>query len=164
MKSRILIVHNVRSSHNVGSILRTADGLGVDSVFLTGYTPYPLHKDDTRLPHLSKKIDAQIHKTALGAETSVSWQQQADIAPVIKNLKQDGYHVTALEQTIDATPMTEFKPPEKLAVIVGREVEGLEKEIVEQCDQAVEIPMFGQKESFNVAIATAIFLSYCQFC
>ncbi|HSX43683.1 MAG TPA: TrmH family RNA methyltransferase [Candidatus Saccharimonadales bacterium] len=163
MKSLILIVHNIRSSHNVGSILRTADGLGVERVFLTGYTPYPHSQKDTRLPHISRKVDAQIHKTALGAEKSVSWEHQTDIKTVIAKLRQDKYQIVALEQTAESTSMVKFKPQQKLALIVGREVEGLEDEVIEMCDLAVEITMSGQKESFNVAIAAAIFLSYCQY-
>src|SRR5579863_6553497 len=94
----ILIAHNVRSTHNIGSLLRTADGLGVKKVYLTGYTPYPLSKTDERLPHLAKKIDARIHKTALGAEKSVSWEHESDVFKVISKLRQDGFLVAALEQ------------------------------------------------------------------
>src|SRR6185437_3581323 len=88
----ILIVHNVRSTHNVGSLLRTCDGLGVTKVYLTGYTPHPAYDGDARLPHLAQKIDRQIHKTALGAETSVVWKYQTDLGYVIAELKHNGYH------------------------------------------------------------------------
>ncbi len=163
MKSMVLIVHNIRSAHNVGSLLRTADGLGVNEVFLTGYTPYPHDQNDTRLPHISRKIDAQIHKTALGAETTVSWHHDASIKDVITKLRMDKHKVVALEQAPTSLPMTKFVSPEKLAIIIGREVEGIESEVLDFCDQIVEIPMSGYKESFNVAVAAAIFLSYCQF-
>ncbi len=86
-KSLIIIAHNIRSAHNVGALLRTADGLAVDHVFLTGYTPYPLQAGDKRLPHLAAKIHKLIHKTALGAELSVSWKYHQDISSLLTTLK-----------------------------------------------------------------------------
>jgi 23S rRNA (guanosine2251-2'-O)-methyltransferase len=163
MKQIILVAHNVRSTYNIGSLMRTSDGLGLEKVFLTGYSPYPISDDEDRLPHIARKVDAQIAKTALGAEQSVKWAHQADIFSVISQLKKDGYVVIGLEQTDKSIALCSFKPSDKLAVIVGREVEGIEKEVLDLCDQAVEIPMAGKKESFNVAQATAIFLSYCVF-
>jgi 23S rRNA (guanosine2251-2'-O)-methyltransferase len=163
MKQLILIAHNLRSAHNVGSLLRTAEGLGVDKVYLTGYTPYPLHADDKRLPHLATKINKQISKTALGAETSQSWQHLDEVDGLIKELKQNGCLVTALEQAPDTTKLTDFKAPDKIALIVGREVEGVEPEVLAVCDQVLEIPMFGKKESFNVAQATAMALYHLRF-
>ncbi|HEX4774002.1 MAG TPA: TrmH family RNA methyltransferase [Candidatus Saccharimonadales bacterium] len=154
----ILIAHNLRSTHNVGSLLRTADGLGVNEVWLSGYTPHPKAEDDDRLPHLAAKIDKQIAKTALGAEKSVKWRQTANIQEALLELKANGYLVVGLEQAENAIPLPEFKPPEKVALIVGREVEGLEPEVLSWCDAIVEIPMFGQKESFNVAVAAAMTL------
>lgn len=163
MVELVLIVHNIRSTHNVGSLLRTADGLGVNSVYLTGYTPYPLTDDDERLPHLARKIDAQIHKTALGAEHSQAWEYFDSVEAAIEDLHWHGYWVIALEQTPESLPLPEFKPGKMVAIIVGREVEGLEPEVLALCDQAVEIPMFGQKESFNVATAAAMALYHCRF-
>lgn len=163
MKHLILIAHNLRSAHNVGSLLRTAEGLGVDKVYLTGYTPYPLHANDERLPHLATKINNQISKTALGAETSQSWQHLDEIDGPIKELKQDGYLVTALEQASNSIKLTDFKSPSKIALIVGREVEGVEPEVLAACDKIVEIPMFGSKESFNVAQAAAMALYHLRF-
>lgn len=163
MSQLILIAHNLRSTHNVGSLLRTADGLGVDRVFLTGYTPYPLSKTDERLPHLAQKIDKQIAKTALGAEKTLTWQHETDIQTVIADLKHQGFTVAALEQADTSIELSTFKAPEKLAIIVGREVEGLELEILEHCDTILEIPMLGQKESYNVAVAAAIALYHCRF-
>lgn len=162
MSSLVLIAHNLRSSHNVGSLLRTAEGLGVAEVYLTGYTPYPLQKNDTRLPHMAKKLSGQIAKTSLGAEKSVGLHH-ADIAELISELSAGGYEIAALEQTPDALALPKFKAPGKLALIVGREVEGLESKIVELCDLAIEIPMSGNKESFNVAVAAAIALYHCKY-
>lgn len=163
MSSIALVAHNIRSTHNVGALLRTADGLGVNRVIFTGYTPYPHTSDDNRLPHIYKKIHSQIHKTALGAEDSINWQRQEDIKALISGLRQEGYHIVALEQAQNATALPRFKLPENMAVILGREVEGIEPDVIKLCDEIVEIPMSGQKESFNVVIAAAIFLSYCLF-
>src|SRR5665213_1747263 len=126
MRQLILIAHNLRSAHNVGSLLRTAEGLGVQKVFLTGYTPYPLGKTDKRLPHVAHKIDRQISKTALGAEQLVRWQHASDVEQVLGKLRRQHFTVAALEQAPGSTRLFEYKPPEKLALVVGREVEGLE--------------------------------------
>jgi len=163
MPQLILIAHNLRSSHNVGSLLRTAEGLGLERVCLTGYTPYPRASDDERLPHLSQKIDKQIAKTALGAEKLVSWQHYADISQLIGKLKSDDYQIVALEQAVGSIKLFEYKPPRKLAIIVGREVEGIESEVLEMCDKIIEIPMSGKKESFNVVQAAAMALYHMTF-
>jgi 23S rRNA (guanosine2251-2'-O)-methyltransferase len=163
MRQLTLIAHNLRSAHNIGSLLRTAEGLGVQQVFLTGYTPYPLAKNDDRLPHLAQKIDRQIVKTSLGAEKTINWQNSAEIDSVLANLKQQGFAIAALEQAPGSVKLNEFKPPDKLALIIGREVEGLEPEVLDSSDLIVEIPMLGQKESFNVAAAAAIALYYCRW-
>jgi 23S rRNA (guanosine2251-2'-O)-methyltransferase len=163
MTKIVLIAHNLRSIHNVGSLLRTAEGLGVDELIMTGYTPYPAETPDERLPHLAQKIDRQISKTALGAEKSQSWKHAAEINPVIESLRSQGFTIVALEQTPSSQLLPEFKPPEQIALIVGREVEGLEPEVIELCDMALEIPMSGKKESFNVVQAAAMALYHCRF-
>jgi 23S rRNA (guanosine2251-2'-O)-methyltransferase len=163
MVQLVLIAHNLRSTHNVGSLLRTSEGLGVEQVFLTGYTPYPLAAKDDRLPHLAQKIDKQIIKTALGAEKLVKWQYSSDIGPVLAELRRNSFKVVGLEQAPDSIKLPVFKPAAKLALIVGREVEGLEPEVLAICDQVVEIPMFGHKESFNVVQAAAMALYHCRF-
>lgn len=159
----ILIAHNVRSCHNVGSLLRTADGLGVDKVILSGYTPHPARPHDKRLPHEVAKITRQIEKTALGAERTVNWQWHQNILPVLNKLKTEGYAIAALEQTDDAKLLPRFHPPTKTALIVGREVEGVEPEVLERSDICLEIPMFGKKESYNVAQAAAMALYHLRF-
>jgi tRNA G18 (ribose-2'-O)-methylase SpoU len=163
MSSIVLIAHNLRSSHNVGSLLRTAEGLGVKEVYLTGYTPYPISDGDPRLPHLAQKIHKQIVKTSLGAEETLLWQHQDNISNVVTRLKADGYTVMAIEQTPTSTPLTEYLRPEKLVLVVGREVEGIEQEVLALCDGALEIPMFGKKESFNVVQAAAMALYHVKF-
>lgn len=159
----VLIAHNLRSSHNVGSLLRTADGLGAERVFLTGYTPYPEAAHDDRLPHLRRKTATQIHKTALGAEDSVAWEHAVALLPVLQKLHAEGYTVAAVEQATGALPLPDYRPPQKLALVVGREVEGLEAEILAACDLALEIPMYGRKESYNVVQAAAMALYHCRF-
>lgn len=156
MKDIVLLAHNLRSTHNVGSLLRTAEGLGVEEVFLTGYSPYPQTIDDKRLPHIVAKLSKQISKTALGAEKSQKWKHQQDISSVISSLKNKNYQIIALEQTNSSIPISSLSLHTKVALVVGREVEGIEPEVIEMCDLVVEIPMRGQKESFNVAQATAM--------
>ncbi len=163
MRSVILIAHNLRSCYNVGSLLRTAEGLGVHKVLLTGYTPYPKHEGDTRLPHLANKIHNQITKTALGAETTQGWDYMPDIQYVFDRLRQEGCMVAAVEQAPGSIALPEFDAPQKIALLVGREVEGIEPEILAQCAKVLEIPMFGKKESFNVAQAAAMAMYHCTF-
>lgn len=158
MPEIVLIAHNLRSAHNVGSLLRTAEGLGLNSVYLTGYTPYPIPKNDSRLPHLAAKIDKRIAKTALGAEQYLNWHHREDIEDLIKKLKNDGYLIVALEQAPGSVKLPDYKAPDKIALIVGREVEGIEPEVIVLCDIILEIPMLGQKESFNVVQAAAMAL------
>jgi 23S rRNA (guanosine2251-2'-O)-methyltransferase len=159
----ILIVHNVRSCYNVGSILRTADGLGVTRVYLTGYSPYPLQQHDTRLPHIAQKIDKQIQKTALGAEASQDWQQGSDVLAVIASLKHRGILVAALEQSAASYNLPDYRNRPSVAILIGREVEGVEADILAACDVVLEIPMLGSKESFNVAQAAAMALYHLRF-
>jgi 23S rRNA (guanosine2251-2'-O)-methyltransferase len=163
MKEFVLIAHNLRSAHNVGSLLRTAEGLGVVRVWLSGYSPYPLAQHDERLPHLAQKIDRQIQKTALGAGKFVNWRYESDITKLITELHGEDFTIAALEQAPGAIKLPDFKPPDKLAIIVGREVEGIEPEILELCDVMLEIPMLGRKESFNVAQAAAMALYHLRF-
>jgi 23S rRNA (guanosine2251-2'-O)-methyltransferase len=151
-----LIVHNIRSAHNVGSILRSADCFAVNKVYLTGYTPYPAHKGDSRLPHLSEKIDRQITKTALGAEKTVNWQSQTDVISLINQLRLAGYQINALEQATNSIAIEQFEFATKAAVIVGREVEGIEPEILKLVDNIIEIGVKGSKVSLNVSVAAAI--------
>lgn len=166
MTDTVLIAHNLRSTHNVGSLLRTADGLGVGKIWLTGYSPYPQRENrenDDRLPHLAKKIHNQIAKTALGAEESTNWDTSTDIAAIISSLKKQGFVICALEQAEDSLPLPQFNPPDKVALIVGREVQGIEPEVLVLCDHILEIPMLGKKESFNVVQAAAMALYHFRF-
>lgn len=159
----VVIAHNLRSTHNIGSLLRTCDCLGVQQVVFTGYTPYPLTEHDSRLPHEAMKINKQITKTALGAEKTLRWQHAEKIESAIQELKSEDYEIVALEQADNSVILPDFKPPEKLAIIIGREVEGIEPEVLRQANVVLEIPMLGHKESLNVTQAAAIALYHCRF-
>ena len=163
MTHLVLIAHNLRSAHNVGSLLRTAEGLGVQQVFLTGYTPYPACDPDDRLPHLAQKLDRQISKTALGAEKLIAWQHELSIEGVIAELKTNDFVIAGLEQAAGSIKLPDFEVPNKLVLIIGREVEGIEPTILKSCDYILEIPMFGQKESYNVVQAAAMALYHFRF-
>ncbi len=158
MKDVVLIVDNIRSSHNVGSLFRTAEGLGIESVMLTGYTPYPETDNDARLPHIAKRISKRINKTSLGAESLVNWQRADDILEVLEQLHLEGYQLAALEQTATARPLNHFTSAPKIGLVVGNEVSGISQEVADRCDVVLEIPMHGRKESFNVAAAAAMAL------
>lgn len=162
MRKIALIAHDLRSAHNVGSLLRTAEGLGIQKVFLTDYTPYPLAPNDTRLPHLSQKIDQQINKTALGAQKTLDWEYLADINPLLDNLEEAGYTLAALEQSAMAVKLPDYKPPGKIAIVLGSEVAGLSQALLDRCSVHLEIPMYGSKESFNVVQAAAMALYHCR--
>lgn len=152
----ILIAHNIRSTHNVGSIFRTAEGFGVSKIILSGYSPYPALEHDPRLPHIREKLTAQIHKTALGAEQMIPFEYQPtlDLAP----LAVAGFRIIGLEQDPRASVLPQYTASEKIALLLGEEVHGIEKELLDQCDDLIEIPMKGKKESFNVSVAAAIAL------
>ncbi|MGB4957089.1 MAG: TrmH family RNA methyltransferase [Candidatus Saccharimonas sp.] len=156
MAEIIVIVHNIRSIHNVGSIFRTAEGFGVQKIILSGYTPYPRIENDTRLPHIADKLTAQIHKTALGAEKIVpfTYLETLDLG----TLDLAGYRLIALEQDDQSINLRDYDPPAKIALLLGEEVHGITPELLAQVDDIVEIPMQGKKESFNVSVATGIAL------
>ena len=161
--SIVLIAHDIRSTHNVGCLLRTAECFGVERVYLTGYTPYPSLPNDQRLPHIHQKLSAQIHKTALGAEQLVAWDYAEDAVAVIATLKKADYSVCALEQTPGSHDISSWMPPDKIAILLGREVEGIADSFLELCDYALEVRQFGQKESLNVVQAAAIALYQARF-
>lgn len=154
-----LLVHNIRSTHNVGAIFRTAEGFGVKHIVLSGYTPYPTVKNDPRLPHISEKLTSQIHKTALGAETMVPFEycEQLDTW-LSKNDNTTRLPIYGLEQAPDSVDLREFAPAPAFALLLGEEVQGIEPHYLNYCDEVIEIPMHGQKESFNVSVATGIAL------
>lgn len=162
MSEIILIAHNIRSTHNVGSLFRTAEGFGVSKIICSGYTPYPATPakveplQDGRLPHIVDKLTRQIHKTALGAEAIVPFvhQDQPDFAA----LMQEGYRIVGLEQDARSVMLPDYRPPQKIALLLGEEVHGIADDLRNHCDDLIEIPMQGTKESFNVSVAAGIAL------
>lgn len=145
-----LILDNVRSAHNIGSVFRTADAAGVSKIFLCGITPDP----DRAGPRARRDIS----KTALGAEAYIPWEYHSQTARLIGRLKKQDVCVVALEQTKNAIPYRNFGAKFPLALIVGNEVRGVSKTALKRADSIVFIPMFGKKESLNVAVACGIAL------
>ena len=168
MTDIIVIAHNIRSTHNVGSIFRTCEGFGVKKLILSGYTPYPslqgdtlqqgvtLQRRDERLPHIAEKLSAQIHKTALGAEELVLFEYLE--TPPLAELHDIGYRIVGLEQDARSVELNDYKKSEKIALLLGEEVYGIERGLLDQCNDIIGIPMKGQKESFNVSVAAGIAL------
>lgn len=156
MSEIIVIAHNIRSTHNVGAIFRTSEGFGVSRIILSGYTPYPQLPHDPRLPHIAEKLTTQIHKTALGAEAMVPFTYQE--IPNIDQLRTDGYRIIGLEQDNTSIALPDYRPPQKIVLLLGEEVEGISSDLRQVCDDLIEIPMHGKKESFNVSVATGIAL------
>ena len=152
----IVIIHNIRSTHNVGAIFRSCEGFGVSKIIISGYSPYPKLPNDSRLPHIYNKLTDQIHKSALGAEAMVPFEHQ--VIPDIKQLRSQGYSIVGLEQDERSVMLPDFKAPAKLALLLGEEVKGITDDLRDVCDYLIEIPMKGQKESFNVSVAAGIAL------
>lgn len=136
------VLNNIRSLYNVGSIFRTADGVGVEKIWLCGVTGIPP----------SNKIS----KTALGAEKSVPWEFSKDVVSCVRHLKEGGYKIVLLEQTLNSLPYQEFIPSAPIALVLGNEVEGVSEELLSLCDAALEIDMAGLKISLNVTVAFGI--------
>ncbi|PID32720.1 tRNA methyltransferase [Candidatus Saccharibacteria bacterium] len=160
MPNITVIAHNIRSTHNVGAIFRTCEGFGVDKLILSGYTPHPKIPDDKRLPHEIEKTTKQIHKSALDAEELVDFEYFEDLQDWIdkNNQSDDPLPILALEQADNSVNLADFKSPDKFALLLGEEVAGIDKKYLEFCQTILEIPMHGQKESFNVSIACGIAL------
>lgn len=148
-----LILHDIRSVENAGSIFRTADAAGVKKIYLTGYTPAPLDRFGRKRKDFAK--------VSLGAEESVPWEQFSDTKKLILKLKNSApmVPIVALEQSKNSINYRKFKKTMgTIVMIVGNEVEGIPKKILKMCDEIIEIPMHGKKESLNVAVATGIAL------
>lgn len=158
-----LILSNIRSTHNVGSIMRSGDCFGVKHIYFAGYTPYPKVKGDTRLPHLADKITRAIHKTALGSEATVPFSLYGNVQEAVAAAKKQGYTIAALEQSPASQVLYNYPPPTKLALILGNEIEGISIQTLKQSDVILEIPMFGKKESLNVSVSVAVALYALRF-
>ena len=154
MKKEIaVLLHNVRSAHNVGSIFRTADAAGVSKIYLTGHTCAPLDRFG--------RIRKEIAKTALGAEKYVSWEHHASPTRLISRLKKEGWDIVGIEQDAHARDYRVFKIKNRTVFVFGNEVRGLSKDLRKKCDALVEIPMHGKKESLNVSVVAGIVLFSC---
>lgn len=163
MSEIVIIAHDIRSAHNIGALLRTADCFDVH-VYISGHSPYPLLPEDDRLPHISTKLTNQIRKTALGAETNHGlWSHKPNIEKLLASLRIDGYEIVGLEQARDSVKLPNFRPPAKIAILLGREVEGIDPDLLKQCETIIEIPMLGQKESLNVTEAATAAMYHCRF-
>lgn len=150
---KIVIIDSVRSAHNVGSIFRTSDGAGVSKIILCGYTPAPIDRFG--------RVQNEIAKTSLGASSMIPWEKIEEEQKVLKRieeLKQAGYMIVSLEQTPDAMALAEFKVPNKVAYILGNEIDGVSQELLAASDKVAHIPMLGKKESLNVGVAAGILL------
>lgn len=142
----IAVLENIRSAYNVGSVFRTADAFLIESIYITGYTAHPPHKE--------------IAKTALGAQDSVAWKYFETTKKAIENLRKDQYKVFAVEQATDSILLEDFHENniDKIAFIFGNEVTGVDAEILSLCDGCIEIPQFGMKHSLNISVAAGIIL------
>jgi 23S rRNA (guanosine2251-2'-O)-methyltransferase len=149
-KPIVVVMDNIRSMHNVGSVFRTSDGFLIDGICLCGFTPQPPHRD--------------IHKTALGATETVDWVYYEQTVAAINDLKKRGFKVFAIEQTEGSISLEQFKQlhPEvsthSLAFVFGNEVDGVDEEVIAVCDGVIEIPQRGMKHSLNISVAAAIVL------
>lgn len=142
----VVVLENVRSMHNVGSIFRTSDAFRVEKIYLGGFTPAPPHRE--------------IQKTALGATESVAWESASSTEELIISLKELGYQVYAVEQTHNSIALDQFTPQKKskLALVFGNEAEGVSEAAIKLCHGAIEIPQFGSKHSFNISVSAGIVL------
>lgn len=147
MDVRVLL-HNIRSTHNVGSIFRTADAAGISHIYISGYTPSPLDRFERK--------QKDIAKVALGAEDSVPWSKADTAKKVIAQLKIEGFSVVALEQSNTSIDYKKINFGNKVLFVVGNEVKGMSTELLKLADQIAEIPMKGNKESLNVSVAFGI--------
>lgn len=150
MHDTLLILHDIRSAENVGSIFRTADAAGISKIYLTGYTPCPTDRFGRTQP--------KIHKSALGAETTVPWEHHTHVNLLITMLQKNGVRIVAVEQDKRATDYKAIRMTEPTAFIFGNEVTGIPQALLKKCDVVVEIPMKGKKESLNVSVAVGALL------
>ena len=140
----VVVLDEVRSMHNVGSVFRTSDGFLIESIYLCGLTPQPPHRD--------------IQKTALGATETVAWKHIATTQHAIDELKQNGFTIVAIEQVHNSIPLHKFEldKTKKYAIVFGHEVNGVQEEIIKQCDFSIEIPQLGSKHSLNISVSAGM--------
>ena len=157
MSELAVVLHNVRSCENVGSILRTADFFGFKYVWFVGVTPYPTIENDQRLPHVREKLDKRIKKVSLGAEDNLTLIYEQDLKTAVDKLKDMGWNIIGLEQNAKSISLDEYKlKSKKNALILGTEVTGLDFDDLKLVNEIVEIPRAGKKESLNVSVAFGV--------
>ncbi len=149
-----VILHNIRSAHNVGSVFRSADGAGVSKIYISGYTPAPIDRFG--------REQEEIKKTSLGATLTVSYEIYPDIQVLLKKLHTEKITVVAVEQTPKAISYTAFKPEGDTAYIFGNEVTGVEEDILALVEHHIQIPMSGAKESLNVSVCAGVILFHAR--
>jgi 23S rRNA (guanosine2251-2'-O)-methyltransferase len=149
-KDIILILNDIRSTHNVGAIFRTADACGISKIYLIGTTPAPIDRFG--------RERKDVAKTALGAEKTIPWEYFENINPLLTKLKKEKFEIIAIEQSKNSVDYKKVQLKNNSAIILGNEVNGISKKILYKCDIIVEIPMMGKKESLNVSVATGIVL------
>lgn len=153
MKREVYVMlDNIRSAHNVGSIFRTSDGAGVSKIFLVGYTPAPTDRFGRPQP--------EIQKTSLGASEMVAWEQveETETKAKLDELKAEGFEIVSIEQSDKSISLYDYSPKEKVCYIFGNEIDGVSEAIQEQSDTILEIPMHGTKESLNVGVTVGVVL------
>ena len=139
----IVILDNIRSLNNVGSVFRTSDAFLIEKIYLCGITGTPPHKD--------------IQRTALGATDSVSWEYAEETLSVVNQLQSEGVFVASIEQAQDAVQLPDFKPSgQKIAIVMGNEVKGVQQEVIDASDTCIEIPQYGTKHSLNISVTCGV--------
>ncbi|MEY4440948.1 MAG: hypothetical protein RLY49_574 [Candidatus Parcubacteria bacterium] len=149
-KEVVVVLDNVRSVHNVGAIFRTADALGINKIFLCGITPTPVDRFG--------RERSDLHKSALGAEKSVSWEHHSSTLSLVEQLQKEGYTVVCIEQEKNSVDYKTVTLKNKTCFVFGNEIEGISKDVLEQADQIAEIQMMGEKESLNVSVTFGIMM------
>lgn len=147
---KLLILHDIRSAYNVGAMFRTADGAGVDKIYLSGYSASPVDRFG--------RSQKEIKKTSLGASETMLWEKTDSLPALIKELQESGVVVVAVEQSEVSIPLKDFSPAPNVAYIMGNEIEGVPQEVLRMVDVIIELPMLGEKESLNVSVAAGIVL------
>jgi len=151
---KVLVLDNIRSVLNVGSIFRTSDAIGVDKIYLCGYTPSPVDRFG--------RVRSDISKSALGAEKTVEWESFEDTISAVNKLKEEGFIVCSLEQSENSVDYKKFSETDfankNVAIVLGNETDGVDKNILEKSDHVMEIPMVGEKESLNVSVSAGVLL------
>lgn len=145
-----LLIHDIRSVYNVGAMFRTADAVGIDKIYLSGYSPTPIDRFG--------RARQDFHKSALDSENSVEWEYSEDVFDLCKRKKAEGYKIVALEQNSNSIDYKKYKPSEKTLLVMGTESGGMDSKLLALCDVILEIPMRGIKDSLNVSVATGIIL------